>query len=274
MSRAGARFSGKVAIVTGGAGGIGGAIVRCLAEDGAAVVIGDNNAPNGMAATAEIEGKGGQARFIEMDLGRPADASRLVQAAVEAFGRLDILVNCAAIPGVLKPIVELTLEDWNEVIQTNVNGTFLVTQAAVRQLLAQGEGGAVVNILAIQSFMPLPEHAAYATSKGALTTFTRALAVELAENKIRVNGIDVGSIYTAGAQEGLAQMDLGQADKSAATLVGRMGRPEEIANLAVFLASEEASYLAGAIIPADGGRLLSRKSDPFLTVRHDRPPRA
>jgi NAD(P)-dependent dehydrogenase (short-subunit alcohol dehydrogenase family) len=118
--------------------------------------------------------------------------------------------------------------------------------------------------------MPLPDHAPYAASKGALSSFTRSLAVELADRNIRVNGIAVGSIYTPGVIDELNQMDVDEADRSAATLVGRMGRPEEIADLAVFLASDEARYLAGAIIPADGGRLLSRKPDPFLLALQKR----
>ena len=253
MPGADERFSGKVALVTGGAAGIGRAIARRFAEDGAAVVICDKNASTGSAAVAEMEAAGRQAHFIQMDLSVAADAARTLQAALVAFGRLDILINCAAIPGVLKPIIELTPADWNEVIQTNVTGTFLLTQACVRQMLAQSEGGAVVNILAIQSCMPLPEHAAYATSKGALTTLTRALAVELAQSNIRVNGIAVGSVYTEGAQQGLPQMDRTQADQSAATLVGRMGTPEEIAHLAAFLASEDSGWITGQTIRSDGG---------------------
>jgi NAD(P)-dependent dehydrogenase (short-subunit alcohol dehydrogenase family) len=205
-----------------------------------------------------------------MDLARFEDASAVVERTIERFGRLDILVNCAAVMGALKPIVETSLEDWEQVIRTNVNGTFLVTQAAVRRMLQQGEGGAVVNILAIQALMPLPNHAAYASSKGALNSFTRALAVELAGSGIRVNGIAAGSVYTPGVKEELAQMEADEADRSAATLVNRMGRPEEIAKLALFLASDDAAYLAGTIIPADGGRLLSRKPDPFLAAQSRR----
>jgi NAD(P)-dependent dehydrogenase (short-subunit alcohol dehydrogenase family) len=215
-----------------------------------------------------------------MDIGRSEDAQRTAQSAIDAFGRLDILINCAAIRGSLKPILETTESDWQEVLHTNVIGTFLLTQASIRQMLVQGWGGAVVNVLAIQAVMPLPDHGPYAASRGALSSFTRSLAVELAGKGIRVNGIAVGSIYTDSAKNALAKPgdhDSSPAtetpeeiDSSAGTLVGRMGRPDDIASVALFLASEDASYLAGAIIPAEGGRLISRKSDPFVFAQQAR----
>lgn len=204
------------------------------------------------------------AAFVHMDLGCLADAQRTIDAAIDRFGRVDILINCAATLGNLKPLLETTAADWEEVLRTNVIGTFLLTQAAVRRMLAQGSGGAIVNILAIQAYSPLPNYAPYSASKGALTSFTRSLAVELADKGIRVNGIAVGSIYTQSSQEALGMAAPGEADRLAATLVGRMGTPDDIARVACFLASEDAGYLAGAIIPADGGRMISRKPDPFL----------
>lgn len=266
------RFSGKVAVVTAGGAGIGRAIASRLSAGGASVLIADRSVPNGMSAAQAIQKAGGRASFIEMDLGRLEDAQPTIQAALDQFGRVDILINGAATHGVLKPLLETTAQDWEDVLRTNVIGTFLLTQAAVRQMLAQGGGGAVVNILAIQAFMPLPTYAPYAASKGALISFTRSLAVELADKGIRVNGIAVGSIYTESAKEALdipgasqpAMTVPEEVDRSAATLVGRMGRPDDIASVACFLVSEDASYLAGAIIPAEGGRIISRKPDPFL----------
>lgn len=267
------QFSGKIAIVSGGGAGIGQAIASRLSESGAAVIIADRNVMNGETAAKVIESRGGLSSFVEMDLGHFEDAKTTVQTAIERFGRLDILINCAAALGARKPMLEVTEVEWEDVLRTNVTGTFLLTQAAVRQMLSQGEGGAIVNILAIQALMPLPTYGAYATSKGALSSLTRALAVELADEGIRVNGVAVGSIYTQSVRDALkvsvAANPNGtvevptEIDSSAATLLGRMGRPDEIANVVAFLVSEEASYLTGAIIPADGGRLLSRKPDPF-----------
>lgn len=272
-------FSGKVAIVSAGGAGIGRATAIQLAECGAAVVVADLSPANADATVHAIRDSGGSAIPFVMDLGQSEDAQRTVDAAIEAFGRLDILVNCAAILGSLKPILETTKSDWEKVLHTNVIGTVLLTQASVRQMLAQHGGGAIVNILAIQALMPLPAHGPYAASRGALSSFTRSLAVELASEGIRVNGIAVGSIYTDSARNALEKpgdnykemADVPEEiDDGAATLVGRMGRPEEIANVAVFLASERASYLAGAIIPAEGGRLISRKPDPFLIAQQIR----
>jgi glucose 1-dehydrogenase len=257
------RFENKIALVTGGAGGIGLGITRRFSAEGAAVLIADINGPAGAAAQREIQAAGERASFIEMDLGRIEDSARTVQSALDVFGRIDILVNCAAILGELKPIVESSLENWERVIRTNLTGTFLLTQAVVRHMLARGGGGVIVNILAIQPLMPLPGYGAYIASKGGLDALNRALAVELADQGIRVNGIAVGSVYTEGSAPALNHA----LDRPTAALVGRMGRPEDIAGVVAFLASDDAGYLAGAIIPADGGRLISRKSDPFLSAQ-------
>ena len=269
-------LSGKVAIVTGGAGGIGRAIAVHLARLGVAVVVADRNVASGTAVVRAIKRDGGKAHFVEMNLERPEDVLRTVQAAASEFGELDILVNNAAIEGALRPVTDLSLAEWQQVIGTNLTGTFLLSQAAVRQMLVQGTGGSVINILAIQIYSPLPQRSAYCASKGGLLALTRAMAVELAEQGIRVNGVAVGSVYTEAVGTELevregpsAGSDTvpEEADRAAATLLGRMGRPAEIARIVAFLASEDASYIVGAVIPAEGGRLLSRKPDPFMTTR-------
>ena len=267
------KFQGKVAIVTAGGGGIGRAISIGLAKQGAAVVIADRSRKKAEDVAAEIDRAGGRCLPWTMDLGQLKDLEPTVQAAIETFGRLDILINCAATLGRLKPILETTVDDWEDVLRTNLMGTVVLTQLSVRQMLAQGSGGAVVNILAIQAMMPLPTYAPYAASKSALSTFTLSLAIELSHRGIRVNGIAVGSIDTDSARELLgtagdkASESTREMDERAATLVGRMGRPEDVARIALFLASEDADYMAGAIIPADGGRMISRKADPFLKAQ-------
>jgi glucose 1-dehydrogenase len=261
------RFENKIALVTGGAGGIGLGITRRFSAEGAAVVIADINGSGGVAAERELKSAGERAHFVEMDLGRSDDCARTVQASVEVFGRIDILVNCAAVLGELKPIVEISPENWDRVIRTNLTGTFFLTQAVVRHMLARGGGGVIVNILAIQPDMPLPRYGAYIASKGGLHALNRALAVELADQGIRVNGIAVGSVVTEGSSPALEPLGGAPLERPTAALVGRMGRPEDIAGVAAFLASDDAAYLAGAIIPADGGRLISRKSDPFLAAQ-------
>jgi NAD(P)-dependent dehydrogenase (short-subunit alcohol dehydrogenase family) len=258
-------LSGKVAIVTGGARGIGRAIALHLARLGVAVVVADRNVAGGTTVVQAIKYDGGKAHFVAMNLERAEDVLRTVQTAASEFGQLDILVNNAAIEGALRPATDLSLAEWQQVIGTNLTGTFLLSQAAVRQMLVQGTGGSVINILAIQIYSPLPQRSAYCASKGGLLALTRAMAVELAEQGIRVNGIAVGSVYTEAVATELQDAVPEEMDRAAATLLGRMGRPAEIARIAAFLASEEASYIVGAVIPAEGGRLLSRKPDPFMT---------
>jgi NAD(P)-dependent dehydrogenase (short-subunit alcohol dehydrogenase family) len=246
-----------------------------MARLGTAVVVGARNVEAGTAVVQEVERAGGTGQFVEMHLECPEDAVRTVESAVKRFGHLDILVNNAATQGEPQPLTDLGLAEWERIIRTNLTGTFLLSQAAIRQMLAQGTGGAIINILAIQMYSPLPGFSAYSASKGGLLTLTRAMAVELADKGIRVNGISVGSVYTETVE---AELRLNSstassiesvpeaADRGAATLLGRMGRPSEIARVVEFLASDDSSYLAGAVIPADGGRLLSRKPDPFLSA--------
>ena len=264
------RFEHKVALVTGGAGGIGLGIARRFSAEGASVVIADIDAARGPVAERELL-QTGPARFIAMDLGRAEDSPRTVAETVAAFGGVDILVNCAAVLGQRHAIPNVPLDDWEHVIRVNLTGTFCMTQAVVRRMLEQGRGGAIINILAVQPIMPLPKWSAYAASKGGLISLNRALAVELSEQGIRVNGIAVGSVYTEAAANASLDPTMVRAsgkppaelDRASPGLVGRLGLPEDIAAVAAFLASDDASYIAGAMIPADGGRLISRKSDPF-----------
>ena len=213
-----------------------------------------------------------------MDLADPTKVSGVVKASVEALGRVDMLVNNAATLGPLKAALDLELADWRSVMDTNLTGTFLLSQATARQMIAQGSGGAIVNMLTIQTEVPLPNYSAYVASKGGLASLTRALAIELSPHGIRVNGVAAGSVYTPTVHEArggkAAEFDerrpdaiSDELDKTAATVVGRFGRPSDIARVVAFLASKDASFVAGEIIRADGGRILSRKPDPIATPR-------
>jgi len=274
-----APLANKAAVVTGATRGIGTTIATHLSDLGAAVAIVGRDRARGEVLAGRLRAAGRRAEFVPADLSKPAEARRVVEDTLAALGRIDILVNNAASHGRLTRVLDVCLDEWSDVIGTNLTGTFLVSQAAARAMVAQG-GGAIVNLLAIQSQLPIPGYGPYCVSKGGLDALTRVLAVELAGTGIRVNGIVVGSVYSESVRAVLppelaASDDLEAVpallDERAATLIGRMGRPSDIARVVAFLASDDAAYLTGALIAADGGRLLSRKPDPLIP-RRDRDP--
>jgi NAD(P)-dependent dehydrogenase (short-subunit alcohol dehydrogenase family) len=261
------------AIVTGATRGIGRGIALELARRGYAVGIIARDAARAHEVLAAIRDAGGEGTFVAADLTQHDVLPAAIERAADALGRLDVLVNNAASVGTIKPFLELTIDEWREPIDTNLTATFLASQAAVRRMLSQATGGVIVNLLAIQSQLPIRGYAAYCASKGGLEALTRALAVELAPHGIRVNGLVVGSVYSESVRailsdELAASDDLEDVphalDAQAATLVGRMGRPSDVARVVAFLASEDAAYMTGSIVVADGGRLLSRQADPLI----------
>lgn len=264
-------LEGRVAVVTGGAKGIGRAICRRLHENGARVAILDLDG-EGAREVADSLASGGECLALPCDLSKPEEIERAASRCLEALGRIDILVNNAASLGDLRPVSEDSYENWNAVLHANLIGPFLLTQAAISDMISRGAGGRIVNITAIQSSNPLPGYAPYAASKGGLASFTRSLAVELAGTGILANAVEVGSVTTEGVYEtrleryaGLSQEEFLQVlDENSATLAGRQGRPEDIAAVVNFLVSDENRFVVGEILRADGGRILSRKSDPLF----------
>jgi glucose 1-dehydrogenase len=244
------RLKGKAAVVTGAARGIGKAIAERFLAEGAAVMICDVLEAEGAATAAKL---GSGCIFRRTDVGDGAEARGLIEAAVTAFGKLDICVNNAAI---LRnaPFLELSEADFDAVQRVNVRGAFLVGQAAAKQMAAQGKGGAIVNLSSINAVFAIPGQTAYTVSKGAIHMLTRSMAVQLASFGIRVNAIGPGTIRTEMAASMLADPKIGTMI-SARTPLGRPGEPEEIAAIAAFLASDDASYVTGQTIYADGGRL-------------------
>jgi NAD(P)-dependent dehydrogenase (short-subunit alcohol dehydrogenase family) len=256
-------LAGRVAIVTGAAQGIGRACAVRLAREGALVSACDMNGAAVAEAVVAIEGEGGKAVAVPCDVAKAADVDKALGATLKAFGRVDVLVNNA---GVLDdaPFLELGIDEFDRVLGVNLRGAFLMAQAAARQMVKQATGaaagaskapfGAIVNMSSINEKFGLPDHVAYSVSKGGISQLTRAMAVALAPHGIRVNAVGPGTIDTpilAGVIKDQAFRD----KVLSRTPLGRFGRPEEIAAIVAWLASDEASYVTGTTLFADGGRL-------------------
>jgi len=244
------KLKGKVAIVTGASKGIGAAIARSLAAEGASLVVNYASSKAGAdAVVAEIGAAGGTAVAVRGDVSKSADAQAIVDAAVKQFGRLDILVNNAGVYG-FAPIEDISEEDFHRHFNVNVLGLLLTTQAAVKHL---GEGSSIINIGSVASRTTPPGSAVYTGTKGAVDAITGVLSRELGARKIRVNALNPGMVETEGTYTaGIIGSDF-EAGTVAQTPLGRIGRPSDIASIAVFLASDDSSWLTGEQLLAGGG---------------------
>ncbi len=252
-------LAGKVAIVTGAAQGIGEACAVRLAKEGARVALCDVNDTAGAAVAKAIDAAGGNATFVHCDVAKPADVAAAVAAVLKAYGRIDVLVNNAGVVDDA-PFLDLPLEELDRVLSINLRGAFLMAQAVARQMVKQGRGkngapaGAIVNMSSINERFGLPDHVAYSMSKGGISQLTKAMAVALAAQGIRVNAVGPGTIDTP-LLANVVKDKAFRAKVLSRTPIGRYGRPEEIAAIVAWLASDEASYITGTTIFADGGRL-------------------
>src|SRR3954471_24592860 len=243
-------LKGKVAVVTGASKGIGAAIAKKLAEDGASVVVNYASSKAGAdAVVAAIEKAGGKAVAIKGDVSKADEANGIVDAAIAKFGRLDILVNNSGVYE-FGPIENLSEESFHKQFNTNVLGLLLTTQAAVKHL---GEGASIINISSVVSTLRPPQSAVYTGTKGAVDAITGVLSKELGARKIRVNTINPGIVETEGTVSGgFIGSDMEKAFV-AQTPLGRVGRPGDIASIATFLASDDSGWLTGEQLLATGG---------------------
>jgi NAD(P)-dependent dehydrogenase (short-subunit alcohol dehydrogenase family) len=247
------RLAGKVALVTGAQQGIGKAIALAYGREGASVVVNylDDRAA-GEAIVKHIHASGAQAVAVAGSVARVADVQQLVEAG-NAFGGIDVLVNNAGIfPRV--DFLDMTEAQWDEVLNVNLKGTFCCTQAVVRRLVRRGKPGAVVNIASSAAFRSSPRGVHYVSTKAGVVGFTRATALELARYRIRVNAIAPGTTDTAQPRYGMSEEELQAVGRQVP--LGRMAVPDDIANMAVFLASEEASHITGQTMHVNGGAYL------------------
>ena len=243
------RLRDKVSIVTGGGKGIGRATSRRLAQEGAKVVIAQRDPKTALSLAQEIEASGGTAIFIPTDVSVPEQVENLVEQTMERFGQIDILVNNAAITRCWEPFLEMSLQSWQRVIDVNLTGVFLCSQAVAKHMVRRGYGR-IINIGSVGSFMPQSNALHYCAAKGGLIMLTKGLALDLSQYNILVNAVAPGAIFTERSVEdsgsGLAKIPL-----------GRQGKVEEVAAAVLFLASDEASYIQGETLVVDGGWLLT-----------------
>lgn len=248
------KLSGKVAAITGAARGIGKACAKRFLDDGVKVVISDVDA-NGLAATAAELGRPDALRTVVGNVARRADVDQLVATAVKEFGRLDIMVNNAGVAR-NRDILDITEEEFDEIIGINLKGAFFGVQAAARQMIAQGSGGVIINMSSVNALLAIPALATYAMSKGGMKQLTSVAAVALATHNIRVVAVGPGTILTDMVASSIYTSEDARRTVMSRTPAGRGGEPSEVASVVAFLASEDASYITGQTIYPDGGRLI------------------
>ena len=245
------KLAGKVAVVTGASKGIGAGIARQLAAEGAAVVVNYGSSKTGAdKVVGEITGAGGKAVAVQGDMTKKTDIEKLFAETKKAFGRLDILVNNAGIYE-SAPLENVTEEHFHKQFNVNVLGLILATQAATK--LFDAAGGSIINISSVVSTLGFPTYAVYSGTKGAVDAITRSLAKELGPRKIRVNAINPGPVETEGAHAaGIAEGDM-RKHLEAQVPLGRIGQPQDITGAAVFLASQDSSWITGETLVISGG---------------------
>jgi NAD(P)-dependent dehydrogenase (short-subunit alcohol dehydrogenase family) len=250
------RLDGKTALVTGAGSGIGEQIARLFARQGAGVVIGDVDERHGTQVAEAIVAHGGRARFQRLDVTDAASAEAAVAACMEAFGGLHVLVNNAGI-GYVGDVLETDEGEYDKLMAVNAKGVFLCSRAAARHMVEHG-GGTIVNIASVAGQVAVSRRFAYGASKGAVIAMTKSMAIDLVDRKVRVNCICPGTIYTPFVDSYLNRFHQHNREETLAGLhgrqpIGRMGKPEEVAYAALYLAADEAAFATGSELVIDGG---------------------
>jgi meso-butanediol dehydrogenase/(S,S)-butanediol dehydrogenase/diacetyl reductase len=251
------RFQDQGVLVTGAASGIGRQVAMAFAEEGARVAVADIDQAAVEATAADIRKKGGEAHAFTLDVVKPDAVHDFIAGAESVLGRLDVLANCAGVREI-SPLLDLSFEDWQRTMGINVTGSFLPSQAFARRLIALGKPGRIVNIASTLGLVATPERVAYVTSKHAVVGLTKALAMELAPNNIRVNAVAPGVIRTPMTERYFQDAETSQKIRNIHAM-GRWGETQEVANAMLFLASEASSFTTGAVLTVDGGWTLGKK---------------
>ena len=249
------RVEGKVAIVTGAGSGIGRATARLLAQEGAAVIVADVDPEGGEETVRQIREAGFPARSVPTDVARTEDAQRMVATAIEQFGRLDILHNNAYWAPLYRPLVDTTEEEWDRTVDVTLKGVFLGCKYAIPAMIERG-GGVIVNTASTAALAGSPQFAAYMAAKGGVVQLTRSVAIDYGAVGIRANAVCPGLTETPATEPVLADPERRQWLTSK-LLVGRIGRPIDIAWAVVYLASDESSFMTGQTLVVDGGRMIA-----------------
>lgn len=244
-------FEQQTVLVTGASGGIGRAIARGFASAGANVIVHyHSNSSRAESVVAEIELAGGKAIALPADLTKPTDVATLFANIQSRFGGIDVLINNAGVYLASASITEMAPDDWQKMIDADLNSVFLCTQSAARMMIESGKGGSIINIASVEGLFPVKGHSYYNTSKAGLIMFTRSSAQEFGQNRIRVNTVSPGLIWKEGIEESWPD---GVRSWLRNAPLGKMGQPEDIANACLFLASRQAEFISGANLVVDGG---------------------